>query len=63
MALLDHLTHERHLSQTDLKNILTVKQPNNQGYISRKKPERRLIIDSHKPTIDMKKFDMPTNLY
>ena len=56
--------HSRKLSQTDLKNIVYEKPQRalNQKILN-SRPERRLLIDSHKPKLDMNKFKMPENLY
>ena len=69
LALLNHLSGARRLTQVDLKKMInktnTVKLSNSDsGAVHQhKRLERRLIIDSHKPKIDMRKFQMPKNLY
>ena len=69
LALLNHLSSARRLTQVDLNKMIAPKN-NSKGVLrnanvhrNMKKPERRLVIDSHRSKIDMHKFDMPKNLY
>ena len=72
LALLNHLSGARKLTQVDLKKMIKNNRNNSTVSLSNsetgamhhnKKPERRLVIDSHRPKIDMRKFQMPKNLY
>ena len=71
MALLNHLANARRLTQTDLKQMIPEKQQKGVSLSNtdagsksdKKRPERRLVIDSHRSKIDMRKFQMPKNLY
>ena len=72
MALLNHLANARRLTQVDLKKMIAPGKGDSKVTLSNSdtgsqnqpsKPERRLVIDSHRSKIDMRKFQMPKNLY
>ena len=69
LALLNHLSGARRLTQVDLKKMITktnsvnLSSSDSGATHQHIRPERRLVIDSHRPKIDMTKFAMPKNLY